>query len=180
MTITKILSFIKSLDIVRSYVYSDGGLVVEAKGVNEERAEELAAWIPALARQAGERLGLRLPLIMVVKDSTQELLVYQVNDEAVIVSPEKGVATHLLKAMAGEGPRCEVCGGDLSYAILKCPRCSARIPFTADKCPRCGYKIDYRKCPYCGAVITASGSRAGFPRLFRRIAVSFISSSDNR
>ncbi len=180
MTITKILSFIKYLDNVKSYVYSDGGLVVEAEGVNRERAEELAAWIPALARQARERLGLEHPLIMVLKDSKQELIVYQVNDEAIILSPEQGSASPLFKAIAGEGPRCGVCGRDLSRAIIKCPRCGAKLPFTVDKCPRCGYRIDYRRCPYCGAIITATGAKAGLPRFFHRAAESFTVSGDNR
>ena len=180
MTITKILSFIKNLDNVKSYVYSDGGLVVEAEGVNREKAEELAAWIPALARQAKERLGLEHPIIMTLKDAKRELLVYQVNDEAIIVSPEKGTASPLLRAMAGEGPRCEACGGDLSRAIVRCPKCGTRVPFTTDKCPHCGYRIDYRRCPYCGTVITATGAKAGLPRFFHRAAESFIVPGDNR
>ncbi|MCE4619824.1 MAG: zinc ribbon domain-containing protein [Desulfurococcales archaeon] len=180
MTVVKILSFIKSLDIVKSYVYSDGGLVVEAQGFSKEKAEELAAWIPGLARQAEERLRLEHPVIMVLKDPEQELLVYQENDEAVIAAPEKGAASPLLKAMAGEGPRCEVCHGDLSQAVIRCPRCGAKIPFTADKCPRCGYRIDYRRCPYCGTVITATGAKAGLPRFFRKVAESFLILDDNK
>ena len=179
MTVTKILSFIKSLDIVKSYVYSDGGLVVEVAGFSREEAEELAAWLPALAKQAGERLNLDFPIIMALKDPRQELLIYQVNDEAVIISPEKKSASPLLKAIAGEGPRCDVCGKDLSYAIIRCPRCGARVPFTADRCPRCGYRIDYRRCPYCGSIITASGAKAGFHRIFRRVAESSSVPDDN-
>ena len=174
MSVTKIFSYIKKLDIIKNYIYSDSGLLVYKNREEKEYAEDLAAWLPTLIRQTMTRLRETGPIMLAIKSNMKEILAYQYGDETIIVEPEKGTTSSLVKALSFEGPKCEVCGENLSLAIIKCPRCGVRLPFTIERCPRCGYRIDYRKCPRCGSTITVTGAKARLPRFFKPAATSEI------
>ncbi len=156
------LRYVKSIASVRGLVYASDGLPVEVKGLSREEAEDLAAWATQLVRSAREKLGLGDRAVAVFHGARGgDVVVYEEGGESIVAVVAPGHGGPVARALSRGGPRCSVCGADLSEAVVVCQRCGARNPFTAAYCASCGAPLRYRRCPSCGATIDSEGFRVG-------------------